>query len=169
VDHLPVTTQPEFPRPRLQTLALLVGRVTTIKLAYWFALTAIEAAIPFAYAHPFAERFPVSLAIALVATVITLAWARVAARAPDRVAGVLTRSIPTVATTFAATTVVASPACLPLLILERERSLEGCGVGTCHIEAILLWVVILAIGTLLIPGVFALSLRTNESARSLGH
>ena len=167
VDHLPVA--PEAPRPRLQTLALLVGRVTTIKLAYWFALTAIEAVIPFVYPRAFNERFPASVAIALVATAFVLGWTRVAARAPDRVAGILTRSIPTVATTFAATTVVASPASLPLLILERERSLEGCGVGTCHIEAILLWIAVLAIGTLVIPAVFALSLHTDESARSLGH
>ena len=167
VDHLPVI--PEAPRPRLQTLALLVGRVTTIKLAYWFALTAIEAAIPLAYPRAFSDRFPISVAITLIATAFTLAWTRVAARAPDRVAGVLTRTIPTVATTFAATTVVASPASLPLLILERERSLEGCGVGTCHIEAILLWIAVLAIGTLVIPGVFALSMRSDKSARSVGH
>jgi hypothetical protein len=169
VDHLPLTAEPEFPRPRLQTLALLVGRVTTIKLAYWFALTAIEAAIPLVYARPFADRFPVSVAVAVIVTAITLAWTRVAARTPDRVAGILTRSIPTVATTFAATTVVASPACLPLLILERERSLEGCGGGTCHIEAMLLWVTVLAIATVVIPAVFALSLHSNRTARSLGH
>jgi hypothetical protein len=169
VDHLPVRDDPEPPRPRLATLALLVGRVTTIKLAYWFALTAIEAAIPLVYGRSFAERFPISVAIAALVTAIALAWTRIAARAPDRVAGVLTRSIPTVATTFAATTVVASPASLPLLILERERSLEGCGFGTCHVDAILFWVAVLAIGTIAIPAVFAASLRPDRSAHSLGH
>ena len=129
----------------------------------------IEAAIPFIYGRSFAERFPISITIAAVVTALTLAWTRVAARSPDRVAGVLTRSIPAVATTFAATTVVASPASLPLLILERERSLEECGFGTCHGEAILLWVAVLAIGTIAIPAVFAASLRPDKSARSLGH
>ena len=168
VDHLPLRSEPEPPKPRLATLALIVGRVTTIKLAYWFALTAIEAAIPLVYARTFGDRLPVSVAITAIVTVLTLAWTRVAARAPDRVAGVLTRSIPTVATTFAATTVVASPASLPLLILERERSLEECGGATCHVEAILLWVAILVFGTIAIPAVFAVSLRTDQSARSLG-
>jgi hypothetical protein len=63
--------------------------------------------------------------------------------------------------------VVASPASLPLLIVERERSLEACGFGTCHPEALLLWVAVLAIGTLLIPTVFAVSLRDVDEARSL--
>jgi len=168
VDHLPVATDPEAPRPRLHTLALLVGRVTTIKLGYWLVLTVTEAALPLLYPRPFAERLPLSLWIALIVTAFAIGWTRVAARARDRVAGVLVRSIPTIATTFAATTVVASPASLPLLILERERSLEGCGSVTCHFEAILLWVAILFVGTIVIPVVFALSMRTSESARSLG-
>lgn len=168
VDHLPVTRDPEPPLPRRATLTVLVGRVTTIKLAYWFALTAIEATIPLVYARSYPDRLPLSVAIAVVATAITLAWTRAAARAPDRIAGALTRSIPTVATTFAATTVVASPASLPLLILERERSLEGCGGVTCHVEAIVLWVAILIVGTIVIPAVFAASLHASRSARSLG-
>jgi hypothetical protein len=98
-----------------------------------------------------------------------IAWARSSARAPDRRAGMLTRSIPSIATTFAATTVVASPASLPLLIVERERSLEGCGFGTCHVEALLLWVLVLIVGTLVIPAVFAASLHGGQNARSLGH
>ena len=164
VDHLPLA-QPEAPRPRRATLTLLVGRVTTIKLAYWAALTAYEGLLPIVVARPFGERFPLSLAGVALLSAVALAWARQAARAPDRTVGLLTRSIPAVATTFAATTVVASPASLPLLILERERSLEACGVGTCHVEALLLWVAVLAIGTVLIPLVFASSLRTDESAR----
>jgi hypothetical protein len=169
VDHLPLKPAPEPTRPTRATLTLLVGRVTTIKLGYWAALTATEALLPIVDARPFAERFPLSLAIALVVTAFALAWTRVAARAPDRVAGTLRRSIPTVATTFAATTVVASPASLPLLIVERERSLEGCGFGTCHTEALVLWVAILAVGTIVIPGVFAASLHAERDARSLGH
>jgi hypothetical protein len=169
VDHLPVADRPEPPLPRRATLTLLVGRVTTIKLGYWAALTAIEILLPIIDTRAFAERFPLSVAIAAIATALTLAWTRAAARAPDTLVGVLTRSIPTVATTFAATTVVASPASLPLLILERERSLESCGTGTCHGEALLLWVAILVIGTLVIPAVFAISLRSDKSARSLGH
>jgi hypothetical protein len=165
VDHLPLEREVEPPLPRHHTLVLLVGRVTTIKLAYWAALTLIEAALPLVYARSVAERLPLSVAIAAVATGLTLTWARASARAVDRIAGSLTRSIPTVATTFAATTVVASPASLPLLILERERSLEGCGAGTCHIEAIWYWIGVLAVGTILIPAVFAASMRPNGSAR----
>jgi len=167
VDHLPLT--PEPPRPTRATLTLLVGRVTTIKLAYWAALTIAEALLPLVDPRPFAERFPVSIAIALTASLIALVWARTSARAPDRRAGLLPRSIPTIATTFAATTVVASPACLPLLILERERSLEACGHGTCHGEALLLWIAVLVVGTLVIPGVFAVSLHTEGMARSPGN
>jgi hypothetical protein len=42
-------------------------------------------------------------------------------------------------------------------------------VGACHLEALALWVAILAVGTFLIPAVFALSLPSGGSARSLGH
>jgi hypothetical protein len=168
VDHLPLEAA-ELPLPTRATLTLLVGRVTTIKLAYWAVLTFTEAVLPAFDPRPFADRLPVSLTIAAIASLGALAWARRSARAPDRRAGLLPRSIPTVATTFAATTVVASPASLPLLILERERSLEGCGFGTCHAEALALWLGILAVGTVAIPAVFAASLHRVTNARSLGH
>jgi len=155
---------PEPPLPTRASLTLLVGRVTTIKLAYWAALTLFEAALPLADPRPFGERFPLSVAGAAVASAVACVWARRAARAPDRRAGSLTRSIPAVATAFAATTVVASPASLPLLILERERSLEQCGIGTCHGEALLLWIVILIVGTIAIPVAFSASLRAHTSA-----
>jgi len=164
VDDLPVRA----PLPSRATLTLLVGRVTTIKLAYWLALTLFEAALPIIVPGPFDERFSWSVAAAVLASGFALGWARVAARAPDRRVGVLPRSIPTIATTFAATTVVASPASLPLLILERQRSLESCGFGTCHGEALLLWVGVLVVGTVLIPVVFAASL-TAGKARSAGN
>ena len=155
--------------PSRATLTLLVGRVTTIKLAYWAMLTVAEAALPLVDARPFAERFPISIALAALASLVALLWSRAAAKAPDPRVGVLPRSIPTVATTFAATTVVASPACLPLLILERQRSLEACGIGTCHGEALLLWIAVLVVGTLAIPVVFAASLHAQGVARSPGN
>lgn len=163
VDDLPLA-----PRPRRATLTLLVGRVTTIKLAYWAALTIVEIALPLVAQRPFSDRLPLSVAIAVLASIAALWWARHAARAPDHSAGRLERSIPTIATTFAATTVVASPASLPLLIVERERSLEGCAAGTCHAEALVLWVAVLIVGTVLIPAAFAASLGKIDEARSLG-
>jgi len=169
VDHLPLGPAPEAPLPRRATLTLLVGRVTTIKLGYWAALTIVEILLSLVDHRSFAERFPLSVGLAGVLSFGSLIFARRAARLPDRRVGVLTRSIPTIATTFAATTVVASPASLPLLIVERERSLEACGFGTCHPEALFLWVVVLVIGTLVIPAVFALSLRNFDEARSLVH
>jgi hypothetical protein len=168
VDHLPVGPAPELPLPTRATLTLLVGRVTTIKLAYWASVTIVEALLPLLDQRGFADRLPLSVSFAAFVSLVACAWARVAARAPDRRAGRLPRSVPTVATTFAATTVVASPASLPLLILERERSLEGCGLGTCHGEALLLWIAVLAVGTVLIPAVFAASLHAGRKARSLG-
>ena len=165
VDHLPLGERPEPPLPTRATLTLLVGRVTTIKLAYWASLTAVEVLMPIALGRTFADRFPLSIAIAVALSIVTIVWAFGAARAPDRRLGVLHRSIPTVATTFAATTVVASPASLPLLIVERERSLEQCGVGTCHVEALWLWVAILVVGTVLIPAAFAAALKPYRSAR----
>ena len=168
VDHLPLGPAPEAPLPRRATLTLLVGRVTTIKLAYWAALTIVEILLPVILNRPFAERFPMSVGIAIVVSVGACVFARRAARTPDRRVGVLTRSIPMIATTFAATSAVASPASLPLLIVERERSLEACGFGTCHPEALFLWVAVLVIGTLVIPTVFAMSLRNIDEARSLG-
>ena len=167
VDHLPLDAPATT--PTRATLTVLVGRVTTIKLAYWFALSLIEAVLPLVDPRPFAERFPVSVAAAGLTSFAALAWARSAAAARDRRAGLLPRSIPTIATTFAATTVVASPASLPLLILERERSLEQCGIGTCHGEALLLWIGILVVGTILIPAVFAASLHADLTARSPGN
>ena len=167
VDDLPLDATP--PRPFRDTLTVLVGRVTTIKLAYWAAVTIVEIVLPLADARPFAERFPLSVAVAALTSLAATVWARIAARAPDKRVGRLERSIPTIATTFAATTVVASPASLPLLIVERERSLEACGIGTCHSEALILWIAVLAIGTIVIPASFAASLRNLDDARSLGH
>ncbi|MDQ2952645.1 MAG: hypothetical protein M3R54_10325 [Chloroflexota bacterium] len=167
MDHLPLAPAPEAPLPRRATLNLLVGRVTTIKLAYWAALTIVEIALPLFLQRPFAERFPVSIGAAALLSGIAIVWSRYAARARDRRVGILPRSIPTIATTFAVTTAVASPASLPLLIVERERSLEGCGFGTCHGEALLLWVVVLVAGTIVLPAVFAASLSKNDEARSL--
>jgi hypothetical protein len=161
VDDLPL----DAPLPTRATLTLLVGRVTTIKLAYWASLTAVEVLMPIVLARPFADRFSLSVAITAAVSIVTLVWAFRAARARDERLGILHRSIPTVATTFAATTVVASPASLPLLIVERERSLQGCGLGTCHSEALWLWVAILVIGTVFIPAAFALALEPYESAR----
>lgn len=167
VDHLPLRPAPEAPLPRRATLTLLVGRVTTIKLAYWAALTIAEVLLPLVHHGPFTERFPLSVGLAGMLSVGSLVFARRAARTPDRRVGALVRSIPAIATTFAATSVVASPASLPLLIVERERSLEACGFGTCHPEALFLWLAVLVIGTLVIPAVFAVSLRNFDEARSL--
>jgi len=151
------------PLPRQKTLALLVGRVTTIKLGYWAALTFIELALPRLLDRPFEERFPVSIALAAVTTVVALGWARWQARVIDRRAGGIERGIATIATTFAAASVVASPGSLPLLLIERARTLEGCSPGvSCHLEAILLWVALFAVGFVLIPAVFALSLRSSH-------
>jgi hypothetical protein len=150
------------PLPRHKTLALLVGRVTTIKLGYWAALTLIELALPRVLDRGFTERFPLSLALAAVTTLVALAWARWQARVIDRRAGGIERGLATIATTFAAASVVASPASLPLLLVERARSLEGCAPGvSCHLEAILLWVALFAVGFVLIPAVFAFSLRSG--------
>jgi len=162
VDHLPVGTEAQRPPPRQATLALLVGRITTIKLAYWTALTAFELAVPLDPA-PAAERFASSIAFAGFATLAVLLWARRSARAIDPRAGALSRSVPTIATTFVAATVVASPASLPLLLVERQRSIENCaGLVTCHPEALWLWVATLLIGFVLIPAVFAASLRSSS-------
>ena len=54
---------------------------------------------------------------------------------------------------------------IALLIVERERSLEACGIGTCHTEALWLWVAILIVGTVFIPAVFAVALKPYRSAR----
>lgn len=151
------------PLPRQKTLALLVGRITTIKLAYWAALTIIELALPRFVDRPFEGRFPFSIALAAVTTLVAFAWARWQARVIDRRAGGIDRGFATIATTFVAASVVASPASLPLLLIERARSLEGCAPGvSCHLEAILLWVALFAVGFVLIPAVFAISLRNTH-------
>jgi len=143
-------------------LALLVGRITTIKLAYWTALTVFELALQ-QVPMPQAQRFGSSVVFAGFATLAALLWARRSARAIDPRAGALSRSIPTIATTFAAATVVASPASLPLLLVERQRSIEGCaGLVTCHPEALWLWAATLLIGFVLIPAMFAASLRSSR-------
>ncbi len=153
-------TRTELPRPRLPTLTLLVGRITTIKLTYWSALTVAEVALG---ARAFGERFPVSVAIGALATLAVCAWAAASARAPDRRLGGLERSVPAVATTFIAASVVATPASLPLLFVEIQRAGEGCGRGICHWEAIWYWVAAIAIGTALIPLVFALRMRRTAA------
>lgn len=142
VDHVPL----ERPRPSLATLTLLVGRITTIKLGYWTALTVAEGAIGL-WDRPLDERSRVSLAAALFFTVAACSWAWEAARAVDRRSGALERSIPTIATTFIAASVVATPASLPLLFIELKR------------QAIWYWVAVVAVGTVVIPLCFALRMR----------
>lgn len=153
VDHVPLSR----PRPRLPTLILLVGRITTIKLAYWTALTVGEVVLGLRIAI-FDERWPVSLAVGAVATGVALGWAAVSARATDRRLGALERSIPTVATTFIAASAVATPASLPLLFVEIQRASEQCPIGICHWETVWYWVAAMAIGTFVIPLTFALRL-----------
>jgi len=150
---------PELPRPRLPTLALLVGRVTTIKLVYWSLLTAVEIALG-ARIAAFDDRFRLAVVAAVAATLVVCAWAAWSARATDRRLGDLERSIPAVATTFIAASVVATPASLPLLFIEIRRAGEGCS-GICHWQAIWLWVATIAVGTFLIPLVFAVRMRTR--------
>jgi hypothetical protein len=163
VDHVSLSEGERLPLPRQKTLALLVGRVTTIKLGYWAALTLIELALPAVLDRGFTERFPLSIALAAVTTMVALVWAASQARVIDRRAGGIERGIATIATTFAAASVVASPGSLPLLLIERSRSLEGCAPGvTCHLEAIVFWVALFAVGFVLIPAVFAASLRGSH-------
>jgi hypothetical protein len=160
VDELSVEGE-RLPLPRQQTLALLVGRITTIKLAYWTAVTAAELGLPRILDRNLTERFAFSVALGAVISVIALVWSAAQARAVDRRVGGIERGVATIATTFAAASVVASPASLPLLLIERARSLEGCAPGvSCHVEAVLLWVGLFAVGFVLIPFVFAMSLRT---------
>lgn len=162
VDHLPLGSEAQRPPPRQATLALLVGRITTIKLAYWTALTAFELALPLG-PSPRDERFGQSVSFACLATLVALLWARRSARAIDPRVGAISRSIPTIATTFVAATVVASPASLPLLLVERQRSIQECaGSITCHPEALWLWVATLVIGFVVIPAVFAASLKSSS-------
>ncbi len=155
VDQLPLD-DPARPRPHLRTLNLLVGRMTTIKLAYWAALTAWELGGPRGWSIPFASA----------ASALAMAWAAWSARRTDAQAGSIARSFPTVATAFVTASVVAAPASLPLLLIERQRSIEGCvpAQTTCNPTALLLWVAVFAIGFVLIPAAFALALRRGEPA-----
>jgi hypothetical protein len=154
VDQLPLDA-PEAPQPRFRTLNLLVGRMTTIKLTYWAALTVWELWGPRGWSIPFAAG----------ASVVAMAWAAWSARQLDPVAGAIPRSIPTVATAFVTASVVAAPASLPLLLIERQRSIEGCAQQlTCNPTALFLWVAVFAIGFLVIPAVFALALRRGPPA-----
>jgi len=160
-----VAPRPARPKPRRNTLTLLVGRVTTIKLAYWAAVTAVELALPLAIAGPLDARTPASVAAASLLGAGAIAWSVASARSIDRRLGGLYRSVPTIATAFVAASVVASPASVPLLLIERQRSLEGCAPAvTCHYGPILFWVAVLAIGMVLVPAAFALSMRSQEAA-----
>ena len=168
VDELPVTGRPHAalpadaprPLPQHKTLALLVGRVTTIKLGYWAAVTASELALPVLVQRPFAERFGISVVVAVLLSALALIWARRQAQVIDRRAGGIDRSVATVATTFATASVVAAPAFIPLLLIERARSVEGCEAAiACHLEALWLWAALFCVGFVAIPAVFAASLR----------
>jgi len=129
--------------------------MTTIKLSYWAALTVWELWGPRGWSIPFAT----------IASVGAMAWAAWSARRVDRRAGAIARSIPTVATAFVTASVVAAPASLPLLLIERQRSIEGCASQlTCNPTALYLWVAVFAIGFLVIPAVFALALRRGPPA-----
>lgn len=154
---------PELPKPRLPALTLLVGRITTIKLAYWTALTIAEIVLGMRILT-FEDRLPLSLAVGAIATGVASGWAAVSARALDPRLGTLERSIPAVATTFIAASVVATPASLPLLFVEIQRAGEQCPRGICHWEAIWYWVAAIAIGTVVIPLVFALRMRRAGAA-----
>ena len=129
--------------------------MTTIKLAYWAALTVWELGGPRGWSIPFAAT----------ASAIAMTWAAWSARRTDPRAGSIARSVPTVATAFVTASVVAAPASLPLLLIERQRSIEGCAQQlTCNPPALFLWVATFAIGFLVIPAVFALALRRAEPA-----
>jgi hypothetical protein len=161
VDHVPLGTPP-YPKPRLHTLTLLVGRITTIKLAYWVALAVAEVWLG-SRVLLFEDRFPLWLAVIAVATLLACGWAAWSARATDKRLGALERSLPAVATTFIAASVVATPASLPLLFIEIQRAGEACPRGICHWEAIWSWVLTVAVGTFVIPLVFALRMRRSAS------
>ncbi len=156
--------RPPYPKPRIHTLTLLVGRITTIKLSYWVALAAAEVYLGTRIAI-FEERFPVSIAVAAVATLLAASWAAWSARRTDKRLGILERSLPAIATTFIAASVVATPASLPLLFVEVQRASDGCARGICHWEAIWYWVATVAIGTVVIPLVFALRMKKGDATR----
>jgi hypothetical protein len=124
--------------------------MTTIKLAYWASLTLWELWGPRGRSIEFAAG----------ASLVAMAWAVWSARRVDRRVGSLSRSFPMVATTFVTASVVAAPASLPLLLIERQRSIEGCAAQlTCYPTALFLWIAAFAIGFLIIPAAFALALR----------
>jgi len=126
--------------------------MTTIKLAYWAVLTAWEISAPRG----------LGIAFAVIASTVAVFWAIRSARSIDRRSGGIARSIATVSTTFATASVVAAPASIPLLLVERVRSAEGCAAQiTCHSEAIWLWVATFLIGFLVLPAAFALALRPD--------
>ncbi len=130
--------------------------MTTIKLAYWAALTAWELWGPRGW----------SIQLAVLTSILAMAWAAWSARRIDARAGSIARSFPTVATAFVTASVVAAPASLPLLLIERQRSIEGClpAQTTCHPAALFLWIAVFAIGFVVIPAAFALALRRSEAA-----
>ncbi|HAL26689.1 MAG TPA: hypothetical protein DCP25_08115 [Chloroflexi bacterium] len=129
--------------------------MTTIKLAYWAALTVWEVWGPRGW----------SIQFAAAASATSMAWAAWSARRIDPRAGGIPRSIPTVATAFVTASAVAAPASLPLLLIERQRSIEGCAQQlTCNPTALFLWIAVFAIGFLVIPAVFGLALRRTEPA-----
>jgi len=130
--------------------------MTTIKLAYWAALTVWELWGPRGW----------SIAVAAITSVLAMLWAAWSARRVDARAGSIARSFPTVATAFVTASVVAAPASLPLLLIERLRSIDGCvpAQSTCNPTALFLWVAVFAIGFILIPAVFALALRRTDPA-----
>jgi hypothetical protein len=129
--------------------------MTTIKLTYWAALTVWELWGPRGW----------SILFAALASLVAIGWAASSARRIDARAGGIGRSIPTVATAFVTASVVAAPASLPLLLIERQRSIDGCaGQLTCNPTALFLWVASFAIGFLVIPAAFALALRRKEPA-----
>ena len=129
--------------------------MTTIKLTYWATLTVWEIWGPRGW----------SVAFAATTSVAAMVWAAWSARRVDARAGAIARSIPTIATAFVTASVVAAPASLPLLLVERQRSIDGCLPAglTCNGQALLLWVAVFAIGFLLVPAVFALALRRGEA------
>jgi len=130
--------------------------MTTIKLAYWAVLTAWELAGPRGWGVQFAA----------LTTVVVMLWSVWSARRVDALAGSLERSFPAIATAFVTASVVAAPASLPLLLIERQRSIEGClpAQTTCNAAALYLWVAVFAIGFVAIPAVFAVAMRRSAPA-----
>lgn len=108
----------------------------------------------------FRDRFHWSVVAGLSLSAGALAWAAWSARRVDARLGELERSLPTVATTFIAASVVATPASLPLLFIEIQRAgTDGCLRGICHWPLVWYWVAAMAVGTVLVPLVFALRMR----------